>query len=170
MALGGTACKKDEDPPPPGDDDASDDDDDTGDDDTMLPWDDADGDGRPDERDRCPDSDPGVLVDSRGCSAKQAAGCDVSLVSPEDGASISGDSVAFEFDGDCEGFRVYTSTDPTFPIHASHLVGWSPSPGSMEADVADLPIESGQPLYWSVEASALGHSFRSEVRSLEVTR
>lgn len=161
LALGAGACDEGDDPadpPTPADDD-----------DDGAPYDDADGDGVPDSRDRCPDTRAAVLTDARGCSARQVSGCDVTPVAPADGATVSGPEVTFEFDGDCDGYRVYASADSGLRPHAAHLLAVTGAAGPLTVDAADLPVAGdGGAIHWAVEGSGRGHTFLSEIRTLEV--
>jgi hypothetical protein len=166
-----TACNDDDDAP--ADDDVTSDDDatsDDDDDDSTPSYADADGDGVPDLRDLCPDTRAGVDHDPRGCSSMQASGCSIAIEAPADGEAISGGSVTFDFDGDCEGYRLYASDSEAFPPHRRTLLGDLLPAGEVEVDGDDLPEASGDGfVYWAVEGSARGHSFLSEIRTLQVS-
>ncbi len=155
----------------PADDDVADDDATSGDDDdvTEPPYADADGDGVADERDLCPESAADTRTDPRGCTAQQASGCSVTLETPADGAAAGSDTVTFTFDGDCDGYRLYASDSAAFPPHRRHLLADMISAGDVDVSIATLPTPTtGHTLYWAVEGSARGHSFLSEIRSVEM--
>ncbi len=162
LALSGAGCDDagdDPEPPTP----SGDDDDDA----TEEPlYDDADGDGVPDVRDRCPDTGADRRSDPRGCSARQAAGCDVVLTAPADGEILPEPTLTFTFGGDCEGYRLYVGPEPGLRPHAAAPLGRLSSPGAFEVDHGDLPSagEDGV-LYWAVEGSGRGHTFLSDIRS-----
>lgn len=82
---------------------------------------DADCDGTPDTEDQCDATPYNSLVDRRGCSENQAAGCNVTLSSPEDGERIKDDSI-FRWQGNCEVYLLQFSDDPSFPLTATHTV------------------------------------------------
>lgn len=162
LALGGAACNGEDDPPDPptpgDDDDAT----------AEAPYDDADGDGVPDVRDRCSDTRAAERTDPRGCSARQAAGCDVTQTSPAEGDAFPSGSVTFAFEGDCEGYRVYVGGGPQMAVHASQVVGELAEAGQVTVSTAELDVPSASGdgvLYWAVEGSARGHTFLTPARS-----
>jgi hypothetical protein len=148
-----------ENPTPAADDDTSDD---------PPPYDDADGDGVPDVRDRCADSQPATLTDARGCTAAQRSGCAISQTAPGEGEAFPGGDVTFSFEGDCDGYRLYASSDPGLPIHAVHLLGTAAEEGSLTVARDDLPPAPDGTLYWTVEGSARGHRFTTPPRSFHM--
>lgn len=93
---------------------------------TVPDWctgrgDDADCDGTPDMQDRCDGTTLGSLVDRRGCSEEQAAGCSVHIQLPEDRAQLSKPSV-FRWEGSCEHYLLQFSDDPDFtPLNSQTL-------------------------------------------------
>jgi len=151
------ACKEEE---PPVDDDTQ-----------AEPslYDDADGDGVPDLRDLCADTAAGVEHDARGCSSEQASGCAVELLSPADGAALGTASITLEFDGDCDGYRLYASTSAAFPPHRRHLLADMMPAGEVTVEQSAFPDPGAAGvLYWAVEGSARGHTFLTPPRTLTV--
>jgi hypothetical protein len=73
---------------------------------------DSDCDGVPDADDLCPATDPLALTDRVGCSGAQAAGCEVALSFPEDGAR---DAERFGWSGTCDVYVVQVSEYEDFP-------------------------------------------------------
>ncbi len=165
IALLGAGCDGEgdspEDPTP-----ADDDDDDTSD--PPPPYDDADGDGVPDARDRCADSEAGALTDARGCTARQRAGCQLTLVAPGEGAAFPSGDLTFSFDGDCDGYRLYAGADPALPVHGAHLLGTATEAGSLEVARDSLPEAPAGTLYWTVEGAARGHRFTASPRAVHL--
>ena len=167
LATSGCKDEDTQDDPQPADDD--DDATSSDDDATTSAYADEDGDGVADELDLCWETVSGVRTDPRGCSAAQASGCSVTLEVPADGATVDGDTITFDFDGDCEGYRLYASDSPAFQPHRRHLLADMIPAGEVDVSVDTLPTpDSGKTLYWAVEGSARGHSFLSEARSLKL--
>ena len=157
LLASGFACKEEEQPA----------DDDTGIEPPLYA--DADADGVPDPRDLCPDTAAGVEHDARGCSSEQASGCSVELLAPPSDAALGSSSVTFEFDGDCEGYRLYASTSPAFPPHRRHLLADMLPAGEVTVERASFPdAGAAGVLYWAIEGSARGHVFLTPPRTLNV--
>ena len=74
--------------------------------------DDTDCDAVPDAWDLCPETAYDARTDPAGCSEGQAAGCTVSLASPEDGAAATS---FFRWTGTCDVYLLQFSDDPAFP-------------------------------------------------------
>lgn len=79
---------------------------------------DADCDGIADARDRCPETTSGALTDAVGCSDNQAAGCTVTLESPEDNDKLKGTGT-FSWRGSCDVYLLQFSDDPGFAAGAT---------------------------------------------------
>jgi hypothetical protein len=130
------------------------------------PYPDEDLDGVPDDRDVCASTAEGALTDQRGCSAAQAAGCSVTPVSPE--GTVSGTTITFDFEGDCEGYRLVISDDPGFPLATTHHLVHSLHDGELSIVTSAIPDDLASPLYWAVEGSARGHRFLSDPLQLTI--
>ena len=160
--LGSAMGCKDDTSPEPTDDDTTTQPD-------TPPYDDADGDGVPDLRDLCSDTPEGAMHDARGCSSSQSSGCTLTLEAPDDGVNLSGATVTFSFDGDCEGYRLYASDSAAFPPHRRQLLADMIAAGDVEVDVSDLPPPGDDGVvYWAIEGAARGHVFLSAPRSLTI--